>query len=205
MHQPATFPSTLPDEFASIPSPKFDEHTQKWYAVFTLTRHEKRVAAHCQDRQIENFLPLYSEKHRWKNRRTVELELPLFPSYCFARISLQERLRLATVPGVVSIVSSGREPSPVPDQYISWLQAGLKAHRIRPHSGLSVGDRVSIVTGPFAGMEGVLERQKNEFRVVLKLEMIGRSMSVEVGSEEIVPSGRDNYVPADTYSYNVYS
>lgn len=205
--QPAAFLSTPKDEFAGISPLKFEEYSQRWYAVFTLTRHEKRVAAHCEQRQIESFLPVYSEKHRWKNRRTVELDLPLFPSYCFARITWQQRLRLATVPGVVSIVSAGREPSPIPDQYIAWLQAGVQAHRIRPHSGLAVGDRVNIITGPFVGMQGVLERQKNEFRVVLKLEMIGRSMSVEVGSEEIAPitSRRDNYLPAETYSDNVYS
>jgi transcription antitermination factor NusG len=135
------------------------------------------------------------------------LNLPLFPSYCFARINWRERVQVATIPGVVAIVSAGREPSPVPDHYITWLQAGVQARRIRPHSGLAVGDRVSIVTGPFAGMQGVLERQKNEFRVILKLEMIGRSMSVEVGAEEIATLGPrlENRPPAETYSQHGYS
>lgn len=176
----------------------------RWVAIFTLTRHEKRVAAHCADRQVESFVPLYSEKHRWRNRRTVELDLPLFPSYCFARILPPERFRIASIPGVVSVVCAGRELVPVPDQYIAWLRAGLHARRIRPHSGLVVGDRVSIVTGPFAGMEGVLERQKNELRVVLRIEMIGRSMSVEVGAEEIAPLGiRFTQIqPLQAFAYN---
>jgi transcription antitermination factor NusG len=50
---------------------------------------------------------------------------------------------------------------------------------------LEVGNRVRITTGPMTGMEGILERQKNELRVVLQLEMIGRSVSVEVGAEEV--------------------
>jgi transcription antitermination factor NusG len=50
---------------------------------------------------------------------------------------------------------------------------------------LEVGDLVRIKTGPMTGAEGVLERRKNDLRVVLKLEMLARSVSVEVGAEEI--------------------
>lgn len=157
----------------------------RWYAVFTIPRHEKRTASHLLQRHIESFLPLYKAKHRWKNRCTVIVELPLFPNYLFVRIDPQERLRVLRVPGVRSIVSCGPEPLPVPDQYISGLRDGLLKCEIEPHPGLEVGDRVSITTGPMAGMEGVLDRQKNTFRVVLKLEMIGRSVAVEVDLEDI--------------------
>jgi transcription antitermination factor NusG len=79
----------------------------------------------------------------------------------------------------------GRKPLPVPDHHITSLRAGLLTHRIEPHSNLEVGDRVRITTGPMMSMEGILERHKNELRVVLKLEMIGRSVSVEVGADEV--------------------
>jgi hypothetical protein len=79
----------------------------------------------------------------------------------------------------------GRELLPVRDHHITSLRAGLLTHRIQPHSNLEVGDRVRITTGPMTHMEGVLERHKNELPVVLKLEMIGRSVSVEVGAEEV--------------------
>lgn len=157
----------------------------RWYAVFTMPRHEKRAAWQFRQRQIESFLPLYRAKHRWKNRCTVIVELPLFPNYLFVRIDPQERLRVLRVPGVLSIVSCGHEPLPVPDQYITGLRDGLLKCEIEPHPGLEVGARVSITTGPMAGMEGVLDRQKNTYRVVLKLEMIGRSVAVEVDLEDI--------------------
>jgi len=157
----------------------------KWYAVFTLARHEKRVSAQCEQRQIESFLPLYKVKHRWNNRRTVDLELPLFPSYSFVRIGLRERVQVLQVPGVVRIVSSGREMQPLPNDYVNSLRDGLLAHRIEPHPDVAVGDWVRIKTGPMAGIEGVLERRKNELRVIVKLEMLARSVSVEVGAEEI--------------------
>ena len=160
----------------------------RWYAVFTMARHEKQIVWHLGQREIESFLPLYKTKRRWKNRCTVPLELPLFPNYVFVRIDLQERLRVLSVPSVVSIVSLGREPLPVEDRYITGLRDGLLTHGIEPHPGLDVGDRVRITTGAMADMVGILDRQKNALRVVLNLEMIGRSVAVEVDLASIEPA-----------------
>lgn len=156
-----------------------------WFAVFTMARHEKRVVTHCAERGLETFLPLYRVRHKWKNRCTATVDLPLFPNYLFVRIEAQDRTQVLKLPGVLSIVSSGRHPLAVPDEYITSLRQGLLTHRIEPHPNVEAGDRVWINTGPLAGMEGFVDRQKNELRVVLRLEMIGRSMVVEVGAEEI--------------------
>lgn len=157
----------------------------QWYAVFTFANHEKRVFTHCQQRQIDAFLPLYQARHKWKNRCTVDLQLPLFPCYFFVQIASQNRRRVLEVPGVVSIVSSGRELLPVPDDYIRSLRDGLLVHRIEPSLDAVVGDPVRITKGPFAGAAGVLERSKNGLRVVLRMKMLSRSISVEVGAGEI--------------------
>jgi transcription antitermination factor NusG len=164
------------------------EKVRKWYAVFTMARHEKQIARHFGQREIESFLPLYKTKHRWKNRCTADLELPLFPNYIFVRIDPQERLGVLRVPSVVSIVSVGREPLPVPDHYISGLREGLLTNGIEPHPGLEVGDKVRITAGAMSDMVGVLDRQKSGYRVVLRLEMIGRSVAVEVGLADIEPA-----------------
>jgi transcription antitermination factor NusG len=164
------------------------EKARRWYAAFTMSRHEKQIAWHLGQREIESFLPLYKTKHRWRNRCAVDLELPLFPNYVFVRIDPKERLRVLRVPSVVSIVSIGREPLPVPDHYISGLRNGLLTYGIEPHPGLDVGDRVRIITGAMADMVGVLDRQKSGFRVVLRLEMIGRSVAVEVDLADIEPA-----------------
>jgi len=161
------------------------DYNPRWYAVFTMPRHEKRVAGYCTERGMESFLPLYQVRHRWKNRCTATVELPLFPSYSFVRMDVRERVQVLNFSSVRYLVSSGHEPSPVPDEYISFLQAGLLAHRIEPHPNLEVGDRVRINTGPMAGIEGILDRHKNGLRIVLKLEMIGRSIAVEVGAAEV--------------------
>jgi transcription antitermination factor NusG len=176
----------------SEPEPKSSSsYIPGWYAAFTLPRHEKRVVEHCAERQIESFLPLYRVKHRWKNRCTPTVELPLFPNYLFVRIDPGERVQVLKLPGVLWIVSSGRQLSSVPDDYITWLRSGLLAHQIEPYpGGVDVGDRVCITTGPMAGMHGILNRQKNKLRVVITLEMIGRRVAVEVGAEEISYAGK---------------
>jgi transcription antitermination factor NusG len=150
-----------------------------------MSRHEKRLAGHCEERQIESFLPLYQVRRRWKNRCTVSVDLPLFPNYLFVHIDPTRRVEILKLQGVVSIVSSGRQLLPIPEEHISALRDGLLAYRMEPHANLEVGDRVCITAGPMTGMEGILERQKNGLRVVLRLEMIGRSVAVEVGAEEI--------------------
>jgi transcription antitermination factor NusG len=168
---------------------------RRWYATFVMSRHEKRLAGHCSERQIESFLPLYQVRHRWKNRCMATVDLPLFPNYVFMRIERQQRVQVLNLPGVLSIVSSGREMLPISDEYMTSLRDGLLAHRIKPHPNVEVGDRVCITTGPMVGMEGILCRQKNELRVVVRLEMIGRSVAVEVGAEDISYAGNTHTYP----------
>jgi transcription antitermination factor NusG len=161
------------------------EKAPRWYAAYTMARLEKQISWQLGQREIESFLPLYKKKHRWKNRQNVDLELPLFPNYVFVRIHPQDRVRVLKVPSVVSIVSAGRELLPVPDHYISGLRDQILSNKIEPHLGLEVGEKVRIKAGAMAEMVGVLDRHKNGLRVVIKLEMIGRSVAVEVDLADI--------------------
>ena len=161
----------------------------KWYAVFTLSNHEKRIAGRCEQRQIESFLPLYSVRRKWKNRCTVDLELPLFPNYFFAKFVARDRVRVLELPGVVSIVSSGGTLLPIENDCIAALREGALVHKIEPHANLEAGESVRITSGPLTGSEGILERRKNDLRVVLRLEMLARSVSVEVAATQIERSG----------------
>jgi len=159
-----------------------------WFAAYTYSHHEKCVASHLVERQIESFLPLYTTRHRWKNRCEMNLELPLFPNYVFVRIDRQERMRVLEVPGVVSLVGFGRVLAPLPDFEIEALRSGLGQRRVEPHPYLVIGERVRIKCGPMAGMEGILVRKKNNFRVVLALDVIMQSVAVEVDADDLEPA-----------------
>jgi len=52
---------------------------------------------------------------------------------------------------------------------------------------LKVGQRVHIRFGPLAGANGILVRRKDKFRVVLSIDLIMRSVAVEVDEADIEP------------------
>jgi transcription antitermination factor NusG len=152
----------------------------QWFALYTAPRHEKKVSIYLQEQQIESFLPLHRAINYWKNRTKSALELPLFPSYVFVRIANQMRGKVLGVPGVLNLVGSRREPWPLPDFEMEALRFGLEYCKPEPHPYFAAGDRVRIGGGPLAGMQGVLVKKKNGPRVVLAIDQIKRSVSVEV-------------------------
>jgi transcription antitermination factor NusG len=157
----------------------------RWYAAYTCANHEKRVAAELGARDVVHFLPLYSSVRRWKDRR-VQLELPLFPGYVFVRLALRDRMGVVQIPSVVRLVGFGGLPAALPDAEMEIMRSGLsQVLRAEPHPFLNVGRRVRIIGGPFAGLEGVLKRRKSSLRVVVSLELIQRSVAVDVDAADV--------------------
>jgi transcription antitermination factor NusG len=159
----------------------------RWFAAYTLSHHEKRVAALLSERQIESFVPLYATIHRWRNRCRKNLELPLFPNYVFVRMAGREQRQLLHVPGMLSLVSFGGDPAALPEEQIEALRSGMCERRMEPHPYLVVGERVRIVQGAMSGLEGVLVRKKNDLRIVLSLEALRQSVAVEVDAGDVEP------------------
>jgi transcription antitermination factor NusG len=94
------------------------------------------------------------------------------------------------VPGVLAVVSgTGGKPAPLPEAEIDALRSGLQLRQVEPHPPLKVGQRARIRSGVFAGMEGVVVRTKNSFRVVLTMDTILQSFAVEVNGKELEALG----------------
>jgi transcription antitermination factor NusG len=160
----------------------FERH---WYAAYTCAKHEKRVGAELHTRSVEHFLPLYSSTRHWKDRR-VTLELPLFPGYIFVRIALRDRMQVLQIPSVVRLVGFNGLPTPLLDTEMEIMRSGFSNRlRAEPHPFLTVGRRVRITNGPFAGLEGILKRKKGNLRVVLSLDLIQESVALEVDQTEL--------------------
>ena len=172
-------------------SPESDNNAEdagksRWFAVYTTSRHEKRVADRLAYRTIEHYLPLYRTQRRWKDGSRGMLDLPLFPGYIFVRIRRAERIRVLETPGVLWIVgSSVAQPTALPEFEIETLRAALDPLRVEPFPMLTSGQRVRIRAGALAGIEGIVDRQKNSLRVVVTLELIQQSIAVEVGADDL--------------------
>ena len=163
------------------------EQSSRWFAVYTTPRHEKAVARQFEVRQIEAFLPLYQSVRRWRNGCRVKVDRPLFPNYIFAWLKRPDYVRVLRTPGVLSLVGSGREPSPLSTSEIEALRSELPLREFEPHPFLNAGDRVRIHSGALSGMVGVLIRKKSNLRVVLSLDLIMQSVAVEIDADEIEP------------------
>jgi transcription antitermination factor NusG len=158
-----------------------------WYALYTCSRHEKQVAAQLEQRDFEVFLPLYPSLRRWKDRR-VELQLPLFPGYLFVRIPLQHRIEVLNVPGAVRFVAFNGRPAAVTDNDLRSVRSALtEGLRVQPSPYLKIGRRVRVRGGPLTGTEGILVRKKDRFRLVLSIDIIMRSVAVEVDALDVEP------------------
>jgi transcription antitermination factor NusG len=162
-----------------------DSAVPRWFAVYTSARHEKTVARQLDQRCIEKFLPLYRSLRRWKDRRKL-VDLALFPSYVFVRIEARDKLRVLQVPGVVSLVTFNGQLAALPEQEINALRSGLD-HGIyaEPCPYLRVGRQVRVAAGPLAGAEGILIKKKEKCRVVISLDVLMRSVAVEVDSTDV--------------------
>jgi transcription elongation factor/antiterminator RfaH len=153
---------------------------QSWYAAYTRSRHEKRVAQQLEQKAVESFLPLYATVHRWKDRH-ARIDVPLFPGYVFVRLQLHERNKVLETPGVVGLLSFQGKPAEIPERDIELLRRALqKRFRAEPHPYLKVGQRIRIRLGPLAGLEGILVHKKPSLRVVLSVDLIMRSISVDI-------------------------
>jgi transcription antitermination factor NusG len=158
-----------------------------WYAVLTRSRQEKIAASMLDYLAVANFLPLIAQERRWSDRRQM-VNLPLFPGYLFVRIvsSSDVRLRVLKVPGVVDFVRNRNGPMPIPEKEIEGVHAVL-SHGVScsPHPFLKAGDRVRVVRGPLAGVEGTLVRSGSQSKLVISVEMIQRSVAVNVDSSDV--------------------
>jgi transcription antitermination factor NusG len=165
----------------------WSEGSLNWYALHTRSRHEKRVSARLASQSMETFLPLHRSRKTWKNGVRVDVDLPLFPCYLFARAATYDRIRLLQQPGVLGFAASSARPTVIPDEEISVLRTATESLKAEPHPYLNNGDAIRIIAGPLAGMTGILTRRKQQYRVVLSVEAIMRSIVVEVSEFDIEP------------------
>ncbi len=158
-----------------------------WFALTVKHQHERSVAGALASHGVDTFVPLYCARRRWSDR-VKELDAPLFPGYVFGRFGDGDRVRVLRTPGVGRIVGFGGSPAPIQAGELAAIRAALAAKLpIGPWPYPKPGDRVRIESGPLRGVEGTLLREKDALRLVLNVELLQRSVAVEVPAEAISP------------------
>lgn len=161
-----------------------------WFAVYTKPRQERFARDHLARQGFHCFLPEALNPYQRQCRSRKPRIEPLFPRYLFLRAipEIQNLAAVRSTRGVTGLVRSGYELIRVPEAIIEELNS-----RLDPDSGLvqlcatplAPGDRVRVFEGPLAGLEGVLESDSGEERVLVLMELLGRQSRVEVDSLQL--------------------
>ncbi len=156
-----------------------------WFGIHTRSNQEKVTAKVLSFKGYEQYLPTYKLRKRWSDR-IVETDRPLFPGYVFCRFDPKVRLPILTTPGVVSVVGFGNEPAAIDNVEIEAVQAIIESGlHAEPCPFLREGQKIRINKGSLLGLEGLLLRKKSEWRMVVSVAMLQRSISVEIDREWI--------------------
>jgi len=181
---PDIFKNDSPGAISSMTSqdqePQITAATYPWFAVRVRSKHERYASVHLRDRGYEEFCPAYKAQRQWSDRRKISDSF-LFPGYVFCRFNPQDRLPVLTVPGVVGLVGFGGGPSAIPDHEIEQVRAMVGSGLlVTPWPFLEKGQTVLIERGPLAGIEGILEKVKGSYRLVVSICLLQRSVSTEI-------------------------
>jgi transcription termination/antitermination protein NusG len=157
----------------------------KWYALYVVVRHEKKVQSALLRKNIQHYLPLKESLHWWKDRRK-KVVLPLFPGYLFVHISMAERFSVLNTAGVVRLVATGDTPTPVSVDQIhaikKLIENGIPFEE-EIYSG--IGKSVTVRRGPLRGIEGRILEVRGTCRLILSIDIIQRSVAAEVNLSDV--------------------
>ena len=158
----------------------------RWLAYYTAPRHEKAVARQFQCRSVDCFLPLVRQSRRWENGVRAKVEEPLFPGYVFARLEPNSISRCLVFPEWYRSWGRAAIPPILDDEEIDSLRAGLgRAQQQAASLSWWSARRPVSAAAPSPGKTGILVKELTSLRVVLTVEAIMKSFSVEVDADEL--------------------
>jgi transcription antitermination factor NusG len=158
-----------------------------WFALYVRSCHEKVVEAQLAAKDQNVFLPVYATKRKWADR-WKSIALPLFPGYVFCKFVPEKRASVLATSGVVDLVRVGLEPAPIEDVVIDQIRRIAESSLLaEPYEGLLAGEEVMMCGGPLSGLTGTLMEVRKGLRMVVSVQLLQRSIAVEIDREWVVP------------------
>jgi transcriptional antiterminator RfaH len=158
------------------------DDANQWFAVYTRSRYEKKVASDLLEKGTEAWAPLIKSLRQWSDRKKM-VEVPLFNSYIFVHTSntkIKDVIR--EVPGAVYVVSFSGRPTVIPDSEIEDLKKLLgTSERFEVSTEtFSVGEKVEVMEGPLKGLKGIFVDYRGQKRTVIRIDAINQSMLIDI-------------------------
>jgi transcriptional antiterminator RfaH len=159
-----------------------------WWVLHTRPRTEKALARRFVDLGSSFFLPLH--ERRWRNNgRWLTSYMPLFPSYVFLHGDSQRRLQAVQTNLVAQTLAVADQPR-LQDDLERVLRLIRSGAPLTPEERLEPGNRVQIIKGPLAGLEGRVLRKGKQLRLLIEIQILQRGVSLEIESWMIQPLTR---------------
>jgi len=164
---------------------------KRWYVARTQPRAEGRAVVNLEKQNFQTFCPRVRKSRR--HARRVEIVLaPLFPNYIFVGLDLScDRWRsVNSTRGVTHMIMHGEMPQAVARGVVESLQLRMRADgTVDLTPRLETGQSVRVAYGPFADFVGTLHQLDSAGRVRVLLSLLGRSVSVALDGEALLPAG----------------
>lgn len=164
----------------------------QWVAVYTMPRAEMRLAEQLSENHIESYCPTVRKRHKWSDRVKM-IDVPLFSSYCFARIARNQVTKVRALSASVYIVAFGGVIATIPDNDIEVIRIALNAQQefaLQQSEKLNVGAHVKVLDGLFKDKEGILVDGSKDGNFGVKIEALNSVFVVKIDKNllEIVDS-----------------
>ena len=158
-----------------------------WYAIYTRSRAEKAVNTELFLTGIESYLPLKKTIRKWSDRKKM-IEVPLFNSYVFVKVSEKEYMKVLQTYGVTRFITFEGQAVSIPEQQINAIRAYLDETEPIPLEDqlkLAPGKNVLVIRGPLLGMTGILLDIEGKNKVKVEIEAIGQSLIITIPPQNL--------------------
>ncbi|MGV8095633.1 MAG: UpxY family transcription antiterminator [Mangrovibacterium sp.] len=163
------------------------DSTYRWFAVYTRSRFEKKLASLLTEKGVNCYLPLKTERRQWSDRVKM-IEEPLLKSYLFVKVSNREYFNVLNTPGAVCYVSFRGEAAPIPEKQIDDLKTFMSIYNEKVDAvreNLSKGEQVIVVSGPLKGIIGELVEFRGKNRIALRFERLGYCILTDISLQDV--------------------
>lgn len=160
---------------------------KEWFVAYTVSKAEKLINTQIQELGIESYLPLQKVKRQWSDRVKL-VEVPLFPSYLFVKTTKEKIPQLKSMRGIAWFIAFQNKLATIQEQEIELIRKVLAGGKevIVTNNKFNSGQQVMIKEGPFAGLEGILIKEKGKNRFIMELKGLEQSISIDIPTNYLV-------------------
>ena len=175
--------SANPQTTGSVVETPLIQVQSHWYLIHTKPRQERRALVNLERQGYPCYLPMFPVQ-KIRRAKLTTVEESLFPRYLFIKLDVGPQGMdwgpIRSTMGVSRLVRFGLEAAKVDQNIINFLRERETAFREEPTEHFAPGERLTVIDGPFSGLDAVFQIADGEKRVIVLIEMLARQVKVAV-------------------------